>query len=300
MAMEAGFTLVGVTAALPHSDLSFYDAWLKKGYAGEMGYLSTGRDRRADPRIILPSAKTILCLGLNYYRGQPKSLEGLDTDAAWISRYAWGDDYHDIFKERMNVLEKKILERCPDAQIKSYCDTGAILERSYAASAGLGWVGKNTCLINQKTGSYFFIGELITSLDLEIDSPASNHCGTCNRCVEVCPTQALTPYEMDSNKCIAYLTIEYRGGISEEMQRKISPHVYGCDLCQEVCPWNKKPPLSLEQRFDPRDGLLAPKLEDLAKISEEDFSQKFKKSPIKRTKWKGLQRNIEWNKNARK
>ncbi len=292
-AKELGFELVGIAPADPHAHLSFFDQWLAKGYAGTMNYLERGGDKRADPKRILEGAKTLICCGLNYYRGQPKSLENVDPERGWISRYAWGDDYHDIFLEKLKLLENFIRKEKPDVQMKSYVDTGPILERSYAESAGLGWIGKNTLLLNQNIGSYFFLGEIITNLPLEVDAPTNDHCGTCTRCIDACPTQALTPYELDATKCISYLTIEHRGAIKEEFRDKIGHHLVGCDICQEVCPWNRDPPIATEKRFDPRPGNFNPLLKELSSLSPEEFSNRFRKSPIKRVKWEGLQRNIK-------
>lgn len=282
-AQKMGFSLVGIASAAPHSDFSFYNQWVNNGSQGGMAYLERGWEKRGDPQKILPGAKTFICCGLNYYHGPGGA----------ISNYAWGDDYHEVFLEKLQALEKFISGIEPQARMKSYVDTGAILERSYAASAGLGWIGKNTCLINQKKGSFFFIGEILTDLDLEPDRPVADHCGTCTRCIDACPTQALTPYELQATKCISYLTIEHRGEIEPALQAKMGQHLVGCDICQDVCPWNKKIPLSEEPAFKPRAENVDPSLESLKSLKPEDFSVRFNKSPIKRLKWEGLQRNVE-------
>ncbi len=291
-AQEIGFDLVGITPALPHKDLPFFDQWIQQGRDASMTYLQRRRDDRADPRRLLENAKSIICCGMNYYGGEPKSIECDDPERGWISRYAWGDDYHDIVLAKLKELEDFIRQEIDEtAELKAYVDTGPILERSYAASAGLGWIGKNTLLINRQQGSYFFIGEILCSLDLAPDTPETDHCGHCQLCIDHCPTDAIAPYELDSNRCIAYLTIEHRGDIATEFHEAIGQHVVGCDICQEVCPWNKAPALSQEPRFKPREGLLHPRLSELAQLDETAFREKFRKSPIKRVKAAGLQRN---------
>lgn len=283
-ALRIGFDLVGVASAFPHSDFNFFNQWVNKGYQGGMEYLARGREKRGDPQKILPGAKSFICCGLNYFHG---------FSEGGISNYAWGDDYHGVILEKLGVLEKFILEKAPKARMKSYVDTGAILERSYAASAGLGWIGKNTCLINQKVGSFFFVGEILTDLELEYDRPVADHCGTCTRCLDACPTQALTPYELNATRCISYLTIEHRGEIAPELADKMGNHLVGCDICQDVCPWNKKIPLSEEPSFAPRPENIHPSLESLQNLAPVEFSTRFKSSPIKRVKWEGLKRNVE-------
>ena len=293
-AIELGFDLVGFTSAKPHADFSFYEKWIEKKSHGTMEWLVRGSEKRGDPQKILPGVKTIISCGLNYYRGYPKSTESEKKDHVWVSNYAWGEDYHDIVLEKLEALilfineisEGNAMNR---VSTKAYVDTGPILERSYAQSAGLGWVGKNTCLINTKIGSYFFIGEILTTLELETDQPGVDHCGKCTRCIDACPTDALTAYELDANKCLSYLTIEHKGEISEELKSKMGQQFYGCDICQDVCPWNKKNPLSTEKKFDPQEGNFHPEKEQLKKLTKEDFSKKFKNSPIKRMKWEKWQ-----------
>ena len=283
-ALEMGFDLVGIALAKPHEDFHFFNEWIGKGYQGGMAYLERGREKRGDPSIILPGAKSFICCGLNYFQGFSKR---------GISNYAWGEDYHEVFLEKLKELERFILEIAPQGRMKSYVDTGAILERSYAAGAGLGWIGKNTCLIDTKKGSFFFIGEILTDLDLDPDKPVADHCGTCTRCLDACPTQALTPYELNATQCISYLTIEHRGEIAPELQAKMGNHLVGCDICQDVCPWNKKVPLGSEEAFKPRPENLDFSLTTLQKMTPEEFSSRFKGSPIKRLKWEGLMRNVE-------
>lgn len=292
-AIKTGFDLVGVVSAKPHKDISFFDKWLGKGYAGSMEYLYRGRDRRADPELVLKGAQTIICCGLNYFRGKPKSINCAEEGRGWVSNYAWGEDYHHVVMDKLKMLEEYIKIQKPSARLKSYVDTGPVLERSYGQSAGVGWIGKNTLLINQKIGSFFFLGEILTDLPLIPDSPSHDHCGTCTRCLDACPTQALKPYELDANRCISYLTIEHHGEISSDLKEKMGHHFVGCDICQDVCPWNRRPPLSNEESFDPKAGNFYPELASLVALSDDAFNVRFKKSPIKRMKLKGFRRNVD-------
>ncbi|HBF12705.1 MAG TPA: tRNA epoxyqueuosine(34) reductase QueG [Deltaproteobacteria bacterium] len=297
-AHEIGFDLVGITQAETHPHFSFFKNWMDHKLYGTMDWLVRGAERRSDPQKILPGAKSFICVGLNYYHGWPLSIENVEAGKGWVSNYAWGDDYHDVMLAKLKNLEAFILNHHPEAKLKSYVDTGPILERSYAESAGLGWVGKNTLLINQKNGSFFFLGEMLTDLELEYDEPAADHCGKCTRCLDACPTNALKAYELDANKCISYLTIEHRGEIDPKLQSKMGHHIYGCDICQDVCPWNRQIPVSREESFKPRPENFHPSLSSLKNLSQEEFSHRFKNSPIKRTKWEGLLRNIQINKNT--
>jgi epoxyqueuosine reductase len=257
-----------------------------------MEWLAHGLEKRGAPQKILPGANSFVCVGLSYYRGYPRSLESKDEKKVWISNYAWGEDYHAILLDKLKHLEQFIYSLKPDAHMKAYVDTGPILERSYAQSAGLGWIGKNTLLIHPKAGSYFFVGELITDLDLHPDSQKPDHCGKCRRCLDACPTQALKAYELNANLCLSYLTIEHKGEIPSGLISKMGHQVYGCDICQDVCPWNRQPLLSQEPSFDPRPGNFNPDSQDLASLTREEFAEQFKNSPIKRLKWERLQRNL--------
>jgi len=236
LARECGFELAGVAAAEPSPDAERYQSWVARGLAGEMGYLT---DRRAgvrnDPRLLLPSAKSIICVGKLYNGPQPYSTQFTPDELGWISRYAWGGDYHEVLRRGLKRLAKRL---GPEHEYKICVDTAPLLERSYARAAGLGWIGKNTCLINQPAGSWFFLGELLTSLAIQPDSPSPDRCGTCRRCIEACPTQAISPdgYELDARLCISYFTIELRGAVAEEQRSRTGNHVFGCDICQDVCP----------------------------------------------------------------
>lgn len=291
-ALSLDFDLVGITSAKPHPHFSFFKNWIEEGKQASMKWLDRGLEKRGNPQKVLPGARSMICLGLNYYRGHPKSIDCQEKGKAWISNYAWGDDYHLIIEKKLKIFTKWLQDSFSESKSKAYVDTGPILERSYANSAGLGWIGKNTCLIHTKKGSYFFLAEIITDLVLDYDEEEKDHCGKCTRCIDACPTDALEAYKLDSNKCISYLTIEHRDEIDPQLKEKIGHHLYGCDICQDVCPWNRNPPLSSHLEFDPRLGNFHPSLSSLKKIQEEDFSERFSKSPIKRTKWKGLMRSL--------
>jgi epoxyqueuosine reductase len=299
-ARELGFDLVGVTGAEPSAFAEEYRDWVAQGYAGEMEYLTRNLHRRLDPRELVPDARSIIVVGMNYYAdaeegpGTPPP----DPDRALFARYARGDDYHDVMTARLRELLRFLQAQAgPEAAGRVYVDTGPILEREVAQRAGLGWFGKNTLLINTRRGSYFFLGEIVTNVALEFDSPALGGCGTCTRCLDACPTGAiLEPYKVDSRRCLSYLTIELKGTIPEEFQPALSAsgnRIYGCDICQEVCPFcqRRSAPTS-EPAFAPREITSNPRLVDLLLLSEEEFREKFKNSPVKRAKRRGLLRNV--------
>ena len=294
LARECGFALSGVAAALPHSDAERYLHWAEAGHAGDMRYLTDHRaQKRCDPRSLLPSAQTVLCLGMLYNAPFPRTA-GFDSyERGWISRYAWGEDYHHMMTERLTLLTSKLL-RIEPFDYKICADTAPLLERSYARSAGLGWIGRNTCLIHQGQGSWFFLGEILTSLTLPAGQPPPDRCGTCRRCIDACPTQAIVPFEnsftVDSRRCISYFTIELRGSVPEEHRASTGTHVFGCDICQDVCPWNNKSPFSAEPSLQPAH--LAPPLLELSAITEEQFREMFRDSPINRARYSGFLRNV--------
>lgn len=298
-AAEAGFDLSGIAPAGDAPELKSFPAWVEAGYAGEMKYLEARDDqgslKRASLARVAPWARSVIVCAINYNTGHPYSTQVHDSDRGWISRYAWSrEDYHDAVLRRLKQLEAVLHEaiREPEFTTRSYVDTGPIVERVFAKYAGVGWLGKNTCLINQKKGSWLFLGVILTSLELTADMPAPDRCGTCTRCIEACPTNAfLAPYQLDSNRCIAYLTIEKRGEIPEEFREGIGRNVFGCDICQDVCPWNRKSPVATAPEFAPREGLVNPALEWLGEMSEENFRQTFRGSPIRRAKRHGLRRN---------
>jgi len=291
MARDLGFSPVGITTADPPGRWAFFQDWLSDGHAGEMSYLARNGDKRSDPRVLVPGARSIVCVGLNYL---PPVQDGeRDGPHGEISSYARGDDYHEVMKHRLRTLLDRIAGLDPKVEGRYYVDTGPVFEREYAARAGLGWFGKHTNLIEKRTGSYFFLGELILTTDLEPDAPAMDHCGTCTRCMDACPTDAIPePYVLDSNRCISYLTIELKGPIPKDLRRGMGSWVYGCDVCQDVCPWNVKyaSPTG-ESAFQARPGSERPDLHQLLGLSQDAFSKRFRKSPIKRTKRRGLLRN---------
>ncbi len=292
LALECGFELAGVTRAHPLAeDNERYLDWVNRGMAGAMGYLTDRRATvRADPKLLLPNARSIICVGKLYNIPLPRSTEASDAARGWISRYAWGEDYHDVLRRGLESLVAKI---GPDHEYKICVDTAPLLERSYARQAGLGWIGKNTCLINQEIGSWVFLGEILTSLEIEPESgPPPDRCGTCTRCIDACPTQAIAPegYRIDARRCIPYFTIELHGAAPEEMRSAIGQHVFGCDICQDVCPWNSRAPLTADPAFEARH--FAPALDDLASLTEDEFRAAFAASPIQRAKYAGFLRNV--------
>ncbi len=296
-ALRCGFDLAGIAPVIPHPDFSRYQEWVSDGMAGEMNYLTDHRaDLRADPRQLLPSAKTVLCVGKLYNSPHPHSTQFNDDEKAWISRYAWGDDYHDVLRAGLSEVVEQLKAGIEEPFESRICvDTAPLLERSYARSAGLGWIGRNTCLINQNGGSWFFLGELLLSLDLKPDTPAPARCGTCRRCIDACPTSALVPqpdgsWALDARLCISYFTIEKRGPLLPEAHPNLGQHIFGCDICQDVCPWNSREPVSDHPAFQPR--MFHPPLAQLADLSEEEFRRLFRRSPVWRTKYAGFLRNV--------
>lgn len=289
-----GCDLFGIAPVALFQELEFYPKWLQAGYAGEMAYLHRQLPKRLDARQILSEAKSVIVIGVIYNTPQPHSIEINDRDRGWISRYAWGDEYHEILLRKLEALHAFLGDKVGEEyQGKSYVDTGPVLDRVFAKYAGIGWFGKNTNLINQKLGSWFFIGELLTNLALEIDAPPPDRCGTCNRCLEACPTDAFAaPYVLDASRCISYLTIELRGAIPEELRPAVGNHLFGCDICQDVCPWNRKSAATQIPEFLPRRNAVAPLLREFADCSEQDFRERFKNSPVKRAKWRGFMRNV--------
>ncbi len=310
-ARELGFGLSGVVHAGNFPELARAGEWLERGYAGEMKYLSD--ERRGDLQRAMPGIQSVIVCGLTYNTAHPRTGQaadqihpgeaGKEVPRGWISRYAWGADYHEVLREKLELLLAGLRAQCPQQfEARVYADTGPVNERVLAKYAGLGWLGKNTLLLNQELGSFFFLGLILTTLDLHpsletADASPADRCGTCRKCIDACPTQALVePYVMDARKCISYLTIELRGEIPGEFRTAIGHHVFGCDICQDVCPWNRHAPISPSAEFQPRrfgteQSLFAPNLEWLASLDEQEFRNRFQGSPIKRTKWKGLVRN---------
>ncbi len=291
---KLGCDLVGVAPVENFPELTLFEKWLNRGFAGEMTYLHRHLEKSLEPRKILPSVRTVLVCGKNYNTRYPRSSSVKNKKSrGWISRYAWGEDYHEVLKEILLKGAKELQKEYSDLKFKAYVDTGPTRDKVWAKYAGLGWFGKNSCLINQKMGSYFFIGEIFWNLPLLSDQPVASRCGTCTRCIESCPTQAIVADGVvDSRKCISYLTIELKSSIPVDMREKIGNHIFGCDICQDVCPWNRKAPASNLPSYQPRPQFYNPDLRDIYQTVRENFSRAFRKSTMKRTKKKGLLRNI--------
>ncbi|MGO9318129.1 MAG: tRNA epoxyqueuosine(34) reductase QueG [Terracidiphilus sp.] len=318
LALEAGFDEAGVVA-LPHAnqerDAERFEEWVQAGHAGTMRYLErrdeAGQLLRA--RIPFPWARTAVVCFANYNSSKPRSMEPSAEGAGWIARYAWSSkmeagregtepvrrpsDYHKVLLKRMKAVESRLHEQFGEFEARSCVDTGPVVERALATAAGLGWTGKNTCLINPRLGSFGFLAVLLTSLEIEKEKAplalVPDHCGSCRRCLEACPTGALTaPYQMDANKCISYLTIEHRGDLLPELMKGMGRQVFGCDICQDVCPWNRKAPVSADPELEPRPELVNPTLEWLAAMDEAEFARQFNGSPVRRAGFWGLRRNV--------
>jgi epoxyqueuosine reductase len=289
-ARSLGFTLAGIAPIQPTREADFYPEWLDDGYAGEMRYLERQRDKRMAPESLLPGARSVVVCAINYNTARP--LTTFDRMRAWVSRYAWGEDYHETVQSRMRQLAQWI-EQKNHGQTRTYVDTGPLLERVFARYAGIGWFGKNTCILNEKSGSWLFLGCIVTDVDFEYDSPAPDRCGSCRRCLDACPTNAfVAPYILDSRKCISYLTIELRGSIPDGERPGIGHHLFGCDICQDVCPWNRRAPASQESAFVPKEELFWPELEFLLDLSDEEWRRLTRGTALKRAKIKGLLRNL--------
>ncbi len=346
-ASQLGFAMSGIVRAERFPEMERNDEWLAQGYAGTMKYLADAR--RSDPQRVMPGARSVIVCALNYNtkylrtaqaRAGAHSKSGNEEPRGWISRYAWGDDYHEVLRTKLEALLEGLREQHEEPfDARVYSDTGPLNERVLATHAGLGWMGKNTLLLNEDIGSFFFLGVILTTLDLQptlerAEPPPSNLCGSCRKCIEACPTHALVDaYVMDARRCISYLTIELRETIPEELRAPMGQHVFGCDICQDVCPWNRAAPVAETWEFQPRryerkpraaetewsgavtpvqvpvpvreetsdsvdasrklqESLFRPRLEWLASLSEQEFRNMFIGSPIKRTKWKGLIRNV--------
>jgi epoxyqueuosine reductase len=293
-AYALGFDLVGVAPVHDSPELAFFDRWIAAGYAGEMQYLLRSLARRRDLQQVVPGARSVVVCGLNYDTPYPYSTTQHEATRGWVARYAWGADYHEILQERLAQLSADVAPLLPpEAASKLYVDTGPVVERVYAKYAGLGWFGKNTCLLNARLGSWLLLGELILTVPLEYDRPTADHCGTCTRCIDACPTEAIrAPYVLDARRCIAYLTIELKGAIPEGLRPQLGQHVFGCDICQDVCPWNRKRHFTAEPGLQPRAAQVHPPLTELAQLTPAAFKQRFRGTALERTKRRGLLRNV--------
>jgi epoxyqueuosine reductase len=308
-----GFDLAGVARIEDFPELRRFESWIEEERAGEMSYLAKtneeGKLKRAAVENAAPWAKSAIVIATNFNSAAPFSTDEHSPLAGWISRYAWftnhdgqrNTDYHDVLLSRLRRLEAELRSRW-NQPIRTWCyvDTGPLIERVLAKYAGIGWIAKNTCVINEKIGSYIFLGVMLTSIELlgHTNLPAADRCGSCTRCIEACPTHAITaPYELDPRKCIAYLTIEKRGEVPQEFRTGIGRHIFGCDICQDVCPWNgsitgQRPPATSIPEFTPRPELINPALHHLAKLTPESFNEMFRHSPVKRTRYEGFMRNV--------
>jgi len=293
-AAEIGFDLCGIAAAEGFPELRLLSEWLDRGYAGHMGYLPRTARVREDVRRIVPAARSVIVFGTLYHTDRPLSIESAEAGQAIVSRYAWGDDYHDVIGGRLEALLGWMRGQHPEPfEARAYVDTGPVQERVYAQYAGLGWVGKNGCLINPDIGSWLFLSEIICSLPLRPDTPALDQCGTCSLCLEACPTGALVePRVLDATRCLSYLTIELKGSIPGPLREPVGRHVYGCDICQDVCPWNMQAPVSGAAEWLPRAGLDAPRLVDLWRRDDDELKALTAGSAMTRAKLPGLRRNL--------
>jgi epoxyqueuosine reductase len=256
-----------------------------------MAYMANHFDKRLDPRLLVPGAKSVISLMINYY---PEKTQ-LDADAPKISKYAYGEDYHDIIRNKLNVFIERLREKIGNVEGRAFVDSAPVMDKAWAKKSGMGWMGKNTNIINKEKGSFFFIAELITDLVLQPDNAVKDYCGTCTRCIDACPTDALfTPYQLDASKCISYLTIELKEEIPNSFKGQFQDWAFGCDICQDVCPWNRFSKVNHHESLNPNENLLKMSKKDWLEITEEVFHTIFKKSAVKRTKYKGLKRNINF------
>lgn len=316
MAQAAGFDLAGI-APIPLNAIDaragYFEEWIESGRGGEMEYLKRRGDDeqllRSSLETAFPWARSVIVCAANYNAAAPYSIAPAPENAGWIARYAWSgkldeegitqtpSDYHDVLLARLRSLQSCLPTLIGAVKMRSYVDTGPVVERAYAHAAGIGWTGKNTCILNQQHGSWLFLGVIVTAYELQPEQHLAtlppDRCGTCRRCIEACPTDALVaPYQMDASRCIAYLTIEKRGPMPEELRHGVGRQVFGCDICQDVCPWNRRAPTSHDPELAARPELINPALSWLAELDAQSFNRLFKGSPVKRTKLAGLQRNV--------
>jgi epoxyqueuosine reductase len=293
-AQRLGFELVGISPVKPPPHEESFAEWLRRGLSGELEYMKRTEELRRDPHRLVPWAVSVISVGMNYQTPFPRPAAASLEPTGWISRYAWGDDYHKLIKDRLESLLDTIQGICNSpVEGKVFVDSGPVLEREYAGIAGIGWIGKNTHLISPQRGSWFFLGELFLSIPLAYDQAIRNRCGQCDLCLKACPTGAFVgPYVLDARRCISYLTIELKGFIPRHLRPLIGNHIFGCDICQEICPYNVKAQPTGEAAYTPRAGLYAPALIPLLALNEDEFRRRFHGSPILRAKRKGLLRNV--------
>jgi epoxyqueuosine reductase len=296
-ARSLGFDAIGIApVSLPASPTTLVDRlleWLRRGYHGTMTWMARNPSRRADPQLVLPGCRSVISVGMNYDTGH-RATEG--SGYGRIARYAWGKDYHKTLGNRLKQLETRILELAPGVTTRCYVDTGPVMEKAWAQQAGLGWIGKHSNLVSSEYGSWLLLGEILTTLDLPPDEPAADLCGSCSLCVQVCPTGAIVePYVVDANRCISFLTIEFRGArqdIPEDLASRMGSHIFGCDDCLDICPFNLRGERTTEEAFLPSPTTIAPRLDDLAALNETTFAERFRESPILRAKRSGFLRNV--------
>jgi len=292
-AQKLGFLFCGISKAeFLEDEAPRLEAWLSKNMHGEMQYMENHFDKRLDPRLLVDGAKSVISLGINYFTDNQQH----DPSAPKISKYAYGMDYHTVIKDKLRQLLQIINEKIGEVGGRAFVDSAPVLDKAWAKKAGLGWIGKNSNLLNKKAGSFFFLAELIIDLELEYDiAPTADHCGTCTNCIDACPTDAIVgPYVVDGSRCISYLTIELKNEIPQEFKGKMDNWMFGCDVCQDVCPWNRFSVLNTEPAFSPHPELLGLKAADWQEITQDIFQKVFKNSAVKRTKFSGLKRNIDF------
>ncbi len=295
---EYGFDLFGVTHSLPHNSIEKYKSWISNGYHGSMEFLKRHISLKTDPKNIMENAKSVLCFGAVYNPDIPYSVDNINHDKFYISRYAQNQDYHDVLRKKLYKLIDEIMNHFNiNFKFRICIDSAPLLERSYSVEAGLGWIGKNGCIINKDLGSFIFLSEVLIDFDLPIDKPYDKeYCGNCKRCIEACPTKAILPNRtIDTTKCISSVTIENDNDIPDEIKDKANGFIYGCDVCQEVCPFNKNAPITRINEFKAREEILKMSPKDFEGLSKEKFNKLFHKNPVKRIKYENLMKNINWN-----
>ncbi|MHA7055988.1 tRNA epoxyqueuosine(34) reductase QueG [Aquimarina sp. M1] len=291
-AKRLGFLSCGISKAeFLEQEAPRLEKWLKQNMQGQMSYMENHFDKRLDPTLLVSGSKSVISLLLNYFPSEKQK----DPAAPKISKYAYGQDYHHVIKHKLKELQEFISENIGEVQGRAFVDSAPVLDKAWAAKSGLGWIGKNSNLLTQKVGSYYFIAELIVDLELAYDTPVTDHCGTCTACIDACPTQAIVdPYVVDGSKCISYFTIELKEEIPSDYKGQFDNWMFGCDVCQDVCPWNRFSKSHHEPLFDPKPELLEMTKKDWEEITQDVFSKIFQKSAVKRTKFSGLKRNIEF------
>jgi len=303
LARTLGFDLCRVASCAPPAHIAEFRDWLRQGAAGEMHYMERGQEKRCDPQQVLPGARSTIILAMNYWQGeeeeeksstsnaQRSTLNGKHSARGRVARYAWGDDYHDVIQPKLDAIDRFL--RSNGGNQKCYVDTGPVLERDHAAAAGIGWHGKSTMLINVELGTWFFLAEILTTLELPPDAPVRDRCGRCTRCIDACPTGAITsPHHVDARRCISYLTIEHKTAIPVELRPLIGNRIFGCDDCLDACPWNRFAQTSRETAFQARPTTVGMALRDYLALNDQQFRDMFRGSPIKRIKRRGFLRNV--------